>query len=142
MSFGKTAQGLLQFGNCGYFIERRALAVVLAAILQMNVSILKTRQYQAPAGINNARGFSSEGADFSYGAQSRNPAIRDGQSRGAWCQGIHRADVGIDDDKFRCNQDAFSKFGQSGEGITFAGRATSFVQQKMARKGVSPIMVA
>ena len=56
----KTAQGLLQFSNGGHFIERRALAVVIAAILQMNVSVLKAWQYQAPAGINNARGFSRE----------------------------------------------------------------------------------
>ena len=36
----------------------------------------------------------------------------------------------------------FSSFGQSGEGMIFAGAPTSCVQQKIPRNGVSPVIVA
>ena len=54
MGFGEVGQNFLQFGDGRDVVKGSAFAVIVAAVLQMDVGVLKARQHKTATGINHA----------------------------------------------------------------------------------------
>ncbi len=142
MGLGEVGQDFLQFGDGGDVVKGSAFAVIIAAVLQMDVGVLKAGQDEVATGIDDASSGAGKRRDLGGGADGGDAPVDDSQGSNARGERIHGADIGVGDNEFRGFQDGFSSVGQSGEGMIFAGWLASRVQQKIARKGASPVMVA